>query len=106
MKIPDKLKIGAMDWKVEYSELLGESVNAFGQCIGNKQIILIEKGLTPSNEARTFLHELLHAIFWTSNACSFLPSADAKKLEEDLVSTLDSALLSAIRDNDLDFRND
>lgn len=105
MKIPKTLKIGGMNWTVIHHKEVSDQTRCFGRCDCNEQIIYLQPDMKPDNEARTFLHELLHALFWTANIGGFLDDQPRKDREEDIVSTLDSALLQVIRDNDLDFRS-
>jgi|SRR6185369_13113448 len=105
MKIPKTLRIGAMTWEVIHSEDVTEEGSCHGSVHYQDQKIFIKPNMKPENEARTFLHEILHAISWTSGLDDVLEQAPPKELDELMCGHFDVALLQVIQDNDLDFRS-
>lgn len=104
MKIPKTLRIGGMTWEVIWSKDVATEGDCFASVHYTSQKIFIEPNLKPENEARSFLHEIIHAITWTTGLDMALKDKPNDKIGEQICSSLDSALLQVIQDNDLDFR--
>lgn len=74
-------------------------MSALGLFCSDKQEIILSKAMekTPTKEAETLIHEILHGIFYSSNV---LYSVENKgDLEEHLVDTLANALALVFKDN-------
>lgn len=57
-------KLGAHQWRVEYTDVTPDMVNdhtTWGICVPEKQLIRINKIATPSMRLSTLLHEIMHA---------------------------------------------
>lgn len=61
MKIPKSFKLAATTWKVEEVS----NLSACGETHMNEAVIKVRKEMNPEVKAQTFLHELLHAIWYT-----------------------------------------
>lgn len=75
------------------------TMSALGLFCSDKQEIILSKAMekTPTKEAETLIHEILHGIFYSSNV---LYSVENKgDLEEHLVDTLANALALVFKDN-------
>lgn len=66
MKIPDTFKIAGQTWKVVYDRDLIATEDEFGSCNEvTNEIRLQEEGpISRERVEATFIHELLHAIFY------------------------------------------
>ena len=64
MKIPDKVRIGGVDYAVKYEERLNNGVRlAYGHIDYEKALIRISSEMqTEQGECQTLLHEILHGI--------------------------------------------
>lgn len=63
INIPENVKIGCYNYKIEECNLLDNSSNGtIGLCIYYKQLIKIEESLPLELKEETFLHETIHAI--------------------------------------------
>lgn len=63
MKIPNKFTLAATEWKVKIVEDLPDRQ---GQTDNAAATILLEKNSNKQIMAQTFLHELLHAILYST----------------------------------------
>lgn len=89
-----KVKIGAYDYRiVPFTGILSDAESAQGLCRPDTQTIYIDNRKPPQYQAAILIHELIHAIFASTNS-------DSKDLtEEDVCMTLDNPLAAMIRDN-------
>ena len=76
MKLPRKLRIAGLDWKVTGRKRMEE--DARGECIQENLHIRVNTSYPPQTQASSLLHECLHAISWD------LPESTVVKLEERL----------------------
>lgn len=100
MQIPKKLKIGAFTIPVKFEEELeldGAACN--GIWCSRELEIKLDPALSEQHRAATLLHEILHAIFWTSG----LTWALEETCEETVVTALSYGLYQVIKDNKLVF---
>lgn len=89
MKIPKKVKVGGITYKVKEVKKPDKDKNIHGiQCQG-KQIIELKKSLPKEYKEKVFIHELVHALF------DFL----MWEQRENTVETLAQALHMVIKDN-------
>jgi hypothetical protein len=58
--IPNKVKIGALDYRIEVAVLPD---NDYGNCDTHIQLITLTPNQTSQSAADTLLHEILHAIY-------------------------------------------
>jgi len=93
MKIPDKVRIGGVDYTVKYEERLNNgSQLAYGHIDYDKALIRLASDLqSKQGECRTLLHEILHGI-----AHHFGLSIED---DEDTISKLAKGLYMVITDN-------
>ena len=66
MKIPSKVKImRGVYYKVLWQEVIQDDHSCMGICIKEDKTIILKMGMSSSDTAKTFIHELLHAIEFT-----------------------------------------
>lgn len=89
MKIPKKVKVGGITYKVKNVGIISCGTNCCGSCdLDNSVIELLKKHKKQAKE-QTFLHELLHAMFYHCNL----------EQDEHLIEVLAQALYMVIKDN-------
>lgn len=89
MKIPKKIKVGGITYKVKNVDIITAGTGVCGSCnYDNSTIELLKKHKRQAKE-QTFIHELLHAIFYHCNI-----EQDEHKIE-----LLAQALYMVIKDN-------
>lgn len=95
MNIPEKVRIGSMDYKVVLTEdvILKNNQQCYGHIGFDTHIIEIDKTLRDiQGQQQTFLHELVHGIVYEFKI-------DFSDKEESVVDKLADALHQVIRDN-------
>ena len=106
MKIPKKIKILGYYWEV-ISDEKGKSVIYDGNCFGSTHLgmqkIFIEhlERTTQQLREQSFLHEILHAIWWQTGLGK-RKDVD-NKLEEEIIHPLAQGLYQVLKDNKLKF---
>ena len=94
MNVPDKIKIGYRDYKLEeWKQTVASANEAQGQFFSKEGVIgytVEEKGVSHAN---TLLHECLHAIIYQWNI------ELGEKEEETLVNSLTNGLVTVFVDN-------
>lgn len=96
MKIPNKVRIGSMDYEVKHTDdvIIADHKECYGDIDYNKKIIRICNNITSlQGEEETFLHELVHGIVFERN---FDLNCDNEELK---VEELAKGLHQVIRDN-------
>jgi hypothetical protein len=97
MKIPDKVRIGGVDYSVEYVERLisGENTALCGQINYDMAVIKIEPNVQDEQgKCRTLLHEIMHGIEHHFKL----------SLSEDEIDNLANGMYMVIKDNPQMFR--
>ena len=94
MNIPDKIKVGYRDYKLEeWKQTVASANEAHGQFFSKEGVIgytVEEKGVSHAN---TILHEIMHAIIYQWNI------ELGEKEEEHLVNALSNGLTTVFVDN-------
>ena len=94
MNIPDKIKVGYKEYKLEeWKQTVASANEAQGQFFSKEGVIgyvTTEKGVSHAN---TILHEIMHAIIYQWNI------ELGEKEEEHLVSALSNGLTTVLVDN-------
>jgi hypothetical protein len=94
MKIPEKIKVGYRDYRLEeWKQTVANANDVHGQFFAKEGIIgytVEEKGVSHAN---TILHELFHAIIYQWNIDL------GEKTEEHLVNGLTNGLTTVFTDN-------
>jgi hypothetical protein len=92
--LPEMIKVGAFDFAIEKVDTLeAHSRGVYGQCSSQLMTLSIQRQMPSRQKAvDTFLHELLHAIWWERDL------EDADK-EERTVGCLSTGLVQVHRDN-------
>ena len=91
MKIPDKVKIGGITYKVEITEMFVGGSDRQGECDPANTIIRVRPG-NEDNMWLTFLHELFHAI-------NFFRGIFGDEHDEREIESMAQALAMIISDN-------
>ena len=68
-KIPEKIKIGFVDYSVEGIKRLSGEKTVIGEHFEEHSCIQVAQHLSPSTKAKVFIHECLHAVFAQYGIC-------------------------------------
>ena len=98
MNIPNKIKILSHEYSVKIDTKLELREGRLGFMCGNTLEIGIDDNVPESQIAETVLHEIFEAIRYHLNL--------GDTFGHQVLSQVSEALLSVIRDNDLDFRKE
>lgn len=95
MKIPDKIKIGGIEWKVELVKEalddINESATYVGRAVFKENKILLLNSYPVEKQFRTLLHEIIHVL-----------DDDLKiGFEENAICRLEAGLYQVLKDNRL-----
>jgi len=95
MKIPDKIKIGGIDWKIELIKEATDDINDkasyMGRVLFKKHKILILNSYPIERQFKTLLHEIIHVL-----------DEDLKiGFEENDICRLEVGLYQVLKDNKL-----
>lgn len=96
-----RIKIGGNIYDVEFQkDLINEEneKNVWGLFLQDKNKIVIEDNLSNQTKLEVFLHECMHAIFYSGNLGVFVK----KNQEENLITALASWLYAFIKDNNIE----
>lgn len=99
MIIPKKIKIGAYEYKIIYTEDHARIGSFFGEIDNETQKIFLtsERHIKQQAIEQAFLHEILHGI-WKDKG---LHQSDLKDKEEQIVTALSLGLYQVLIDNKL-----
>lgn len=90
--LPPSIRVGPFDWTIEvWPSALACAANHYGECDSVNQIIRLRMDVPSAHVAETFLHEMLHAM-WFTGRC-----ADGE--EEKIVGIMSMQWLQVFRDN-------
>lgn len=93
--IPKKVRIGCYWFRVEVAEFEDhEAEQSFGHMNPISQKIRLRPGMTAQNLANTFIHEVLHGIYFY-----LVPDRDSEDPEEDFVTKGANGLCAFWQDN-------
>lgn len=92
MKIPNKVKVGAVDYDITVKPFIeaNGSRNYQGACEYGKTEISILDDISEERKEDTFIHELTHAIFY---------EAGFEDQDEDVINRVGKVLHQVIQDN-------
>jgi Zn-dependent peptidase ImmA (M78 family) len=96
MTLPTSLKINGFIFKVKESDDACREGNCYGSMHGATQTIFIDPTATDQKKKETLLHELIHAVAWTSGLSRRL---DDSKREEEIVTSLSFGIYQVLSDN-------
>lgn len=98
MKIPTKIKIAGFTYKVTNNKKIADHSSSFATTVNSQQEINVGKGFPIQKQEQTFLHEILHAVWF----CYGLKETgfDSKQ-EEHIVDALSNGLYQVLKDNRL-----
>src|SRR3990167_5111278 len=98
MKIPKKLKIAGFNYKITHNKQVADHSSTFASTINAQQEINVGLGFPIQKQEQTFLHEILHAVWF----CYGLKEAGFKnEQEEHIVDALSNGLYQVLKDNKL-----
>ena len=98
MKIPKKLKIAGFWYKITRSKQVSDHSSTFASTFNSQQEINVGNDFPIQKQEQTFLHEILHAIWF----CYGLKEAGFKNdQEEHIVDALSNGLYQVLKDNKL-----
>ncbi len=90
MKIPDKVNVCGVIYTVEESETVDNDLTCLGVCIYADSKICLKKNISAERKAQTFVHELLHAIFY---------EAGFDEQDEELINRVGKVMYQVLQDN-------
>lgn len=98
---PTMIKVGWKDIRIEYIDSTFKKNNAdfWGQFISRKGLIEIQKEAVGDDLANTLLHEIMHAIVYSSSLNSEGGALEEPKFEEQVVNSLTNHLMAVFKDN-------
>ena len=91
MKLPEKVKVGAMVYTVQIVPNMLTDRGMFGEVLYGQQIIKIAGDVSEARQFNAFLHELTHAILFESG--------DMSDQDEAYVRRFSNLLTQVIMDN-------
>ena len=95
-----KIKIGYQDVVIEReTSTFQKQSDCYGEYDHRKNIITIQNGLQPLDEANTLLHEIIHGIAYINSLTQSGQPLDTESKEEVVVNTMTNALAQVFRDN-------
>lgn len=98
MKIPKQIKIGGLVYTIEKSEKVTNEGGNFGSTHHRKQRIFLDPSETVQMSENTFVHEILHAIWYQAGLKSRYQK-DHPGFEEEVVDALSNGLYQVLKDN-------
>jgi hypothetical protein len=98
MKIPDKIRIFGFDWTVHFNKEVATTNNVYGLTQHASQKIFLEPGMTTQKNEQTFLHELMHAIWWQTGLSK---SIKDREIEEQVITPMAMGLYQVLKENNL-----
>lgn len=99
MKIPSKIRIIGFEWKVKEDKDVAYEGAIHGATHTMSQTIFLEPANTVQKQEQTFLHEIMHAIWWQTGLGKRY--SEKRELEEEVISALSNGLYQVLKDNDL-----
>jgi len=98
---PIGIKVGWKDLKIEYVDPTFKKNNAdfWGQFVARKGLIEIQREAQGDDLANTLLHEVLHAIVYSSSLNSEGGALEEDKHEEQVVNSVTNHLMAVFKDN-------
>ena len=100
MKIPKEIKIIGFNWQVvtgKASDEVAYEGNCYGSTHPKTQKIFLDRDTTNQNREKTFIHEILHALWWQMGIGK--RKEIDNKLEEEIIHPLSQGLYRVLKDN-------
>lgn len=92
--MPKEVKVGGMVWKVTEKPTVDKQLNTMGISNWIYNEIEIKEDMCEQRKEETFVHELLHAIFY---------EAGIEEQDEDMINRVSKVLYQVLRENELKF---
>ena len=100
MKLPGKVKIGYQDITIEReTSTFQKQTDSYGEYDHRKNVITIQNGLSPLDEANTVVHEVLHGIAYINSLTASGQPLDSENKEEVVINQFTNGLVQVFRDN-------
>jgi len=100
MKLPGKVKIGYQDITIEReTATFQKQSDSYGEYDHRKNVITIQTGLSPLDEANTVVHEVLHGIAYINSLTASGQPLDSENKEEVVINQFTNGLVQVLRDN-------
>jgi hypothetical protein len=90
MKIPNKVKIGGLTYKIKMVDMVSLGPNYIGCCDYKASVIEIAKDMDAQKQEETLIHEMVHAM---------MEHAGYKEQDEEAVHRTATAFHMLIKDN-------
>lgn len=87
----DKVKVAGVTYNIETPDEIEDDPDKIGNCIYMKQLIRVKANMSKERRDQTFVHELLHAIFFEAG----YTDSD----HEEMVNRLSLVLYQVLKDN-------
>jgi hypothetical protein len=101
MKLPGKVKIGYQDITIEReTSTFQKQTDSYGEYDHRKNVITIQNGLSPLDEANTVVHEVLHGIAYINSLTASGQPLDSENKEEVVINQFTNGLVQVLRDNE------
>lgn len=98
MKIPKKLHINGFDWDIIWSQDIADEGSCYGSAHLSKQKMFLSPSGTKQKIEETFIHEILHAVWWQQCINNMI---DDDTAEEKIINALAFGLYQVLKDNNL-----
>ena len=94
------IKIGYQDVTIERdTSTFQKQSDCYGEYEHRKNLITIQQGLSPLDEANTLLHEILHGVAYINSLTQTGQPLDSENKEEVVINTITNGLAQVFRDN-------
>lgn len=98
--IPKSVRVGCFLFRIEVRDFEDhEAEGTFGHMNPISQKICLRPGMSAQNLADTFIHEVMHAIFWFHEAGRFTGDTEMSQVEEEFVTKGAHGLCQFWQDN-------
>lgn len=100
LKVPNAFRAVGLDWKVEFGNVV-ETHDKYAVTDFRRQIISMEKDMSPQLQSQTFLHELLHVVIWSMGLNRSVDALEDSDTEEAIVDAMANGLHQILSDQRL-----
>lgn len=97
MKIPKRMNIVGLEWQVDFDAQFCADRSVHGATSSDSQTIKLQPQCSRQLQEQTFIHELLHAVWWSMGLKEHFKDDD----EEKVVNSLANGLYQALNENGL-----
>ena len=97
LKVPNTFRAVGLDWTVEFGNVV-ETHDKYAVTDFRRQIISMEKDMSPQLQSQTFLHELLHVVIWSMGLNRSVDALEDSDTEEAIVDAMANGLHQILSD--------